>query len=367
MEDLVGPRTSLGTPRDLAEYHSTPPTSRLLVGAAWTPYRIRHTACCLPLPDRALRTRFRGGNGGIMRVLPSPRSGRGAWHVDGPDSGMQKRATYSGPYSLVFAGVTVIVGVVALVRKDSMITIAVAILGLYILHLLSLRALTRDGATTGRGSRSSGAAGADPAKLEVARSGERPKSSARRPLDVVAQASNVVVQASDATELERDDGPVFFSRESGFVREIGEPSIPSRQNPATEDSAWMVQGSRSGDGPEFLPADSEVTMPDFVAQKGASDVKGASEIPIPRKFALGTVAIIRRALDPAQVARVLEEQRKFPKKRFGEIAVELDYITEAQLDDLLEAQKAGLFTEEEIQGARQSLEAFRRNAPPAAV
>jgi hypothetical protein len=280
---------------------------------------------------------------------------------------MQKRATYSGPYSLVFAGVTVIVGVVALVRKDSMITIAVAILALYILHLLSLRALTRDGAATDRGSRSSGVAGAAPAKLEMAQSGEESKSSARRPLDVVAQASGAVVQASDATELERDDGPVFFSRESGFVREIGEPSIPSRQKPATEDSAWMVQGSRSGDEPEFLPADSEVTMPDFVARKGPSDVKGASEIPIPRKFALGTVAIIRRALDPAQVARVLEEQRKFPKKRFGEIAVELDYISEAQLDDLLEAQNAGLFTEEEIQGARQSLEAFRQNASSAAM
>lgn len=260
--------------------------------------------------------------------------------MDGPDSGMQKRATYSGPYSLVFATVTVIVGVVALVRKDSMITMAVAILGLYILHLLSLRALTRNGAAADRGSRRSArAAGAAPAKLE----------------------------ASDATELERDDGPVFFSRESGFVREIGEPSIPSRQKPATEDSAWMVQGSRSEDEPEFLPADSEVTMPDFAAQKGASDVKGTSEVPIPRKFALGTVAIIRRALDPAQVARVLGEQRKFPKKRFGEIAVELDYITEAQLDDLLEAQKAGLFTEEEIQGARQSLEAFRRNASAAAI
>ena len=79
------------------------------------------------------------------------------------------------------------------------------------------------------------------------------------------------------------------------------------------------------------------------------------------------MAIIRRALDPAQVARVLEEQRKFPKKRFGEIAVELDYITEEQLDDLLETQKAGLFTDEEIQGARQSLEAFRRNASSAPI
>jgi hypothetical protein len=153
------------------------------------------------------------------------------------------------------------------------------------------------------------------------------------------------------------------------VREIGEASIPSPQKPATEDSAWMVQGSRSADETEFLPADSEVTMPDFASQKGASDVKGTSEvpIPIPRKFALGTVAIMRRALDPAQVARVLGEQRKFPKKRFGEIAVELDYITEAQLDDLLEAQKAGLFTEEEIQGARQSLETFRRKVSAAAI
>jgi len=250
---------------------------------------------------------------------------------------MQKRANYSGPHSLVFATVTVIVGVVALVRKDGMITMAVAILGLYILHLLSLRALIRNVAAADRGSRWS-----------------------------APQASEVVIQVSDATELERDDGPVFFSRESRFVREIGEPSIPSRQ-PATEDSAWMVQGSRSADETEFLTADSEVTMPDFAAQKGASDVKGTSELPIPRKFALGTVAIMRRALDPAQVARVLGEQRKFPKKRFGEIAVELDYITEAQLDHLLEAQKAGLFTEEEIQGARQSLETFRRNVSAAAI
>lgn len=283
---------------------------------------------------------------------------------------MQKKATYSGPYSLVFAAVTVIVGVVALVRKDSMITMAVAILGLYILHLLSLRALTRHGADTDRGSRRSArTAGTSPAKLEMAKSGDKAQSSARRPLDVVAEASEVVIQASDATEaeLESNDGPVFFSRESGFVREIGEPSIPSRQKPATEDSAWMVHGSRSENEPEFLPADSEVTMPDFVAQKGASDVKGTSEVPIPRKFALGTVAIIRRALDPAQVARVLEEQRKFPKKRFGELAIELEYITEAQLDELLEAQKAGLFTEEEIQGARQSLESFRRNASSAAI
>ena len=278
---------------------------------------------------------------------------------------MQKRAAYSGPYSLVFAAITVIVGAIALVRQDSMLTMAAAILGLYILHLLSLRALTRRVAARDRDAGSSRAAA--PPSIKPASADSVEKSSAR-PLDVVAGASDAVVQASDATELDKDDRPVFFSRESGFVREIGESSIP-RQRPETEDSAWMVQGSssESEEEPEFLPADSEATMPDFVAKKGVSDVERPPDVPIPRKFALGTVAIIRRALDPAQVARVLEEQRKFPKKRFGEIAVELVYITETQLDDLLEAQKAGLFTDEEIQGARQSLEAFRRNASSAAV
>lgn len=250
---------------------------------------------------------------------------------------MQKRATYSGPYSLVFAAVTLIVGVVAIVRRDSMITMAVAILGLYILHLLSLRALRRHDV-------------AEPGSLPTGRKAE---SSVRRPLELA-------VEAGDAREL-GGDGPVFFSPKSGFVQEICEPSTTPRQRPATDDLAWMVQGSTPEDEPEYLPADREVKMPDSAAQKGAS------EVPIPRKFALGTVAIIRRALDPSQVARVLEEQRKFPKKRFGEIAVELDYITEAQLNDLLEAQKAGLFTEEEIQGARQRLEAFRRHVSSAAM
>ena len=60
---------------------------------------------------------------------------------------MEKRAPYSRGYSLVFAAVTVVVAAVALVRRDGMVTIAAAILGLYILHLLSLRAVVRESAT----------------------------------------------------------------------------------------------------------------------------------------------------------------------------------------------------------------------------
>jgi len=119
----------------------------------------------------------------------------------------------------------------------------------------------------------------------------------------------------------------------------------------------MVQISESEAEPEFLTPEGDEDQPDFTVQKGVS-----SDVPIPRKFALGAVAIIRRALDPERVARVREEQRKFPKKRFGEIAVELDYMTESQLEELLAAQQAGLFTDDEIQEARMSLEAYRRRA-----
>ncbi len=61
---------------------------------------------------------------------------------------MDKRSPYSQAYSLVFAAVTVIVGAVALVRRDGMVTMAAAILGLYILHVLSLRAVVRESATS---------------------------------------------------------------------------------------------------------------------------------------------------------------------------------------------------------------------------
>ena len=53
------------------------------------------------------------------------------------------------------------------------------------------------------------------------------------------------------------------------------------------------------------------------------------------------------------------EQRHQPKLRFGEIAVELGFLTPAQVEELLASQKSGLFTDEEIQTARVRLREFR--------
>lgn len=95
-----------------------------------------------------------------------------------------------------------------------------------------------------------------------------------------------------------------------------------------------------------------------------SDPAGAppasyGNVPIPRHFALGTVAIIRKALTPAEVAQILIEQRKRPRERFGELAVELGLLTESELEELLVAQQQGLFTDEEIREGRARIRAFR--------
>jgi hypothetical protein len=87
-----------------------------------------------------------------------------------------------------------------------------------------------------------------------------------------------------------------------------------------------------------------------------------AEVPVPRHFALGTVALVRDLLSPAEVARVLLEQRRQPGKKFGVLAVEMGLLSESQREELLLAQQEGLFTDAEMRDARQRLREFRENA-----
>lgn len=87
-----------------------------------------------------------------------------------------------------------------------------------------------------------------------------------------------------------------------------------------------------------------------------------TEVPVPRHFALGTVALVRDLLSPAEVARVLLEQRRQPEKKFGFLAVEMNLLSESQREELLLAQQEGLFTDAEMRDARQRLRDFRESA-----
>jgi hypothetical protein len=117
---------------------------------------------------------------------------------------------------------------------------------------------------------------------------------------------------------------------------------PDGADAAEEDENWSFSGAEN-------------------AMSGESAVPGEviGNVPLPRHFALGTVAIIRNLLEPEQVAKVMLEQRHQPKLRFGEIAIELGFLTSAQVEELLVAQKGGLFTDEEIHEARVRLRTFR--------
>jgi hypothetical protein len=84
-----------------------------------------------------------------------------------------------------------------------------------------------------------------------------------------------------------------------------------------------------------------------------------SKMPMPRHFALGTVAVIRKLLEPDDVERILAEQRRYPRLRFGDIAVQLGLLTEPQLQEVLLAQQQGVFTDAEIRETRDRLRVFR--------
>lgn len=89
------------------------------------------------------------------------------------------------------------------------------------------------------------------------------------------------------------------------------------------------------------------------------------KIPTARHFALGTVALIRDLLTPAQVAHILVEQRNQPDEQFAAIALDLGMLNEEQREELLLAQQEGLFTDEEMREARERLQAFRTAAAQA--
>ena len=100
-----------------------------------------------------------------------------------------------------------------------------------------------------------------------------------------------------------------------------------------------------------------LTTPDYESRRAP-----LNEVPVPRHFALGTVALVRDLLTPADVARVLLEQRRQAGKKFGVLAVEMGLLSESQREELLLAQQEGLFTDAEMRDARQRLREFRESA-----
>jgi hypothetical protein len=212
---------------------------------------------------------------------------------------------YGREYSRNFLGaiaiVTILVALLAWYGQNRGLALASAVLGLYALHLTSIRYILEGQADN------------------------------RARLETQWKLLQLLV---DPNALEPGTG-VPYPRGTSPAKPLTDPRVTSAS-------------SATGNGGH--------------ARGNAASPDGSNEyrVPTPRHFALGTVALIRDLLSPAQVARILVEQRQQPDKRFASIAVDLGMLTDEQREELLLAQQEGLFSDAEMREARERLRDFRK-------
>jgi hypothetical protein len=279
---------------------------------------------------------------------------------------------HSGHYLTAVASVTVIVAGMAWFSQNRTLAAAAAAMGLYALHLLSIRFLLDNQARQRKLldaqwevlQRFIGDADSDdvdeigdlipamPADLEETES----------PAAVVAPVARPAEEEEPAAEVEpvKDGEPV----------EADSPVVLGEVVPPVESLGGMDHGYAmviEEDAIELLSAIPGLQEPgtlELVEHESDEFRAPTIEVPVPRHFALGTVALVRDLLTPAEVARVLLEQRRQPGKKFGVLAVEMELLSDTQREELLLAQQEGLFTDAEMRDARHRLRQFRENAAP---
>lgn len=308
---------------------------------------------------------------------------------------------HSGHYLTAVAVVTVVVAGLAWMSQNRTLAAAAAALGIYALHLLSIRFLLEnqrrqrqvldaqwevlqrflgdaEGGDAADGEELVPAMPVDRADPEipatvVAEGAGEPRSDTAAhvpPVEPAAPVEPVVLgglvpPAEALPEDDRSAVEVIPMPAASTVRE--EEELADDVDPIILHLGSEVEADGE---PEFLPMDGpeddvDPEGPGLVGiplQRPRRPHGTASEVPVPRHFALGTVALVRDLLSPAEVARVLLEQRRQPGKKFGELAVQMGLLSESQREELLLAQQEGLFTDAEMREARRRLREFRENA-----
>ncbi len=296
---------------------------------------------------------------------------------------------HSGHYLTAVGAVTVIVAGLAWFGQNRTLAAAAAALGIYALHLLSIRFLLENQRRHRKVldaqwevlQRFLGEEGADAVNVdELVPAMPVDREEPEKPSTQVAAVDPV--SGRDVASGHMDPGSV----EQVVVGRLVPPieSLPEDLQASPVEAAAAEDGGIDAEvpilelevdvEPEFLPIDHEEDEGESVEpqQPGLVGIPPrpqferplgtAAEVPVPRHFALGTVALVRDLLTPDEVARVLLEQRRRPGKKFGELAVEMGLLSDSQLEELLLAQQEGLFTDAEMREARRRLREFRENA-----
>lgn len=298
---------------------------------------------------------------------------------------------HSGHYLTAVAAVTVIVAGLAWFGQNRTLAAAAAALGIYALHLVSIRFLLENqrrqrevlDAQWEVLQRFLGEEGVDNVNLDelvpaMPVDREEPEKPSTQVVDAVepADASEPAPGYPDSGSA----GQVVMGRLVPPIEALPQEAVhrsPVGAQTAADDGTdkgFPILELEADVEPEFLPLDPEEDEGDSVEAKEpglvgipprpqpSRPMGTAAEVPVPRHFALGTVALVRDLLTPDEVARVLLEQRRQPGKKFGELAVEMGLLSDSQREELLLAQQEGLFTDAEMREARRRLREFRENA-----
>ncbi len=282
---------------------------------------------------------------------------------------------HSGHYLTAVASVAVIVAGMAWFSQNRTLAAAAAAMGLYALHLLSIRFLLENQARQRKLldaqwevlQRFIGDSDSDdvdeigdlipamPADLEEP---ERPAGVVSPP----AQPAKEAVEEEPAEEGAPAEVDEIAEADSPVV--LGEVVPPVESLGGMEHGYAMVIEEEAIESLSAMAELQELGTSELVEQEYDEFRVPTIEVPVPRHFALGTVALVRDLLTPAEVARVLLEQRRQPGKKFGVLAVEMELLSDTQREELLLAQQEGLFTDAEMRDARHRLRQFRENAAP---
>jgi hypothetical protein len=291
---------------------------------------------------------------------------------------------HSGHYLTAVASVAMIVAGMAWFSQNRTLAAAAAAMGLYALHLLSIRFLLENQARQRKLldaqwevlQRFIGDADSDdvdeigdlipamPADLEEP---ERPAGVVSPPAQPAKEAEEEAPAEPGALAEEEAPAEEDEIAESDSPVVLGEVVPPVESLGGMDHGFAMVIEEEAIEPLSAIPGLQELGTSELVEQESDEFRVPTIEVPVPRHFALGTVALVRDLLTPAEVARVLLEQRRQPGKKFGVLAVEMELLSDTQREELLLAQQEGLFTDAEMRDARHRLRQFRENAAPSMV
>jgi hypothetical protein len=277
---------------------------------------------------------------------------------------------YSLRYLSLVAVATIALAMVAWVVQNRQLALAAGVMGLYALHLISIRyildnQLQHTVALQSQWELLQRLVDPDEPADRLAAEGGGLRSAAvsdprAEPLEIVdPRAAATAPVERTATRHSGNPGPRSWPPLGLPLSTID--SAPDLAIPSGLDMPDLPAAGVAADGDH--PA--QRTVPDGAGESPTDDPLVVTEVPIPRHFALGTVALIRQLLTPPEVARVLMEQRRQPDKRFATLAVEMGLLEDSQREELLLAQQEGLFTEDEMRQAREGLHQFRESTAKA--